>query len=59
MKDHGVTRPLPVNWRKAYVDDGEEAQQDMPEPRRRYPCNTASLAITQKLVVVGLPISLG
>jgi hypothetical protein len=40
-----TTQPLPTNWTWTVAPS-------MPEPRRRYPRNTASMAVTTKLPVI-------
>lgn len=42
---HNVTERLPVIWRQSF-------QSTLPITRRRYPRNTASLAVTQPLPVL-------
>ena len=45
MNTTQTTQPLPVNWRQSFP-------ATHPEPRWRYPRDTASLAVTVPLPVV-------
>lgn len=42
-----VTQPLPVDWRPS------PTVATLVEPRRRYPRDTASMAVTVRIAVVG------